>query len=461
MKMPVSVLILSLLSFSASAKNLYVDAAASNCSDSTTYDANNSSSPWCTLQRATFGADDWETAVPTQAAKAGDTVYVAAGTYNVRGSGTRYHPAFLPINSGNATDGYITFEAVGTVRLGLSSSDGPVIGSYAGRNYLKWKGFYLDEATAPYNPDTGLVAIYDVSHIVIENCIIRALPALYPDNHNGIRFNNASHSVVRGNIIYGLTGDGGSHNSAAIMLYASNDIVMENNEIFESNVGIFAKGLDNYNITIRNNLIHDVRKGIRITYAHLTQGMNYVYQNVIRDSLGEGETMGINIAENTANYVFDNNTIDNFANGIYFTNSTNQSNIHIRNNIITNTNTAINAWNANTKAFNINNNVYYNNSIWAYAGNTYSTITAWKSGINDDASADVHNPQFIDASNDNFILASGSPSVNFGSDYLDYDNDSNTGENVNAGAYISGSTYIGSPLGASIPSSPTNLRIEN
>jgi len=462
MKKSVLVLVLSLASFSATAKNLYVNNSSASCNDQTTYAANDASNPWCTLQRAASGADSWANMNTTEAAKAGDTVLVNAGSYTTAGSGSRLHPAYEPANSGNATDGFITFEAQGNVRLNTTdSAPGSVIGAYL-RNYIKWKGFTIDESTAPYRPDTGPITIFSADNVIIENCVVRASPSAIQDNHTGIRFENATNSVARGNVIHGLTGSvpetSTAHNYAGIMLYGNSDILIENNHVFDSNAGIFIKGNNNYNITVRYNLIHDTRKGIRTTYTHPTLGHSYIYQNIIRDGVGDSN-MGINIAEYSNNVTYANNTIDNFQNGIYFSNSTNQSNLIIRNNIISNTNNALNAWSVGDKAFTLDYNVYFNTNEWAFLGAIQTSITSWKSAVSDDANADLHDPQFENANNNNFRLGSGSLSNAFAIDFLDLDGDSNTTEAVNAGAYTSSSDFIGSPLSVSIPSSPTNLRV--
>ncbi|MCU0736716.1 MAG: hypothetical protein MUF20_14595, partial [Methylotetracoccus sp.] len=132
----------------ADAKVLYVDRNSGN--DATTYEANSATSPWRTIGRAAWGSTTRSSPNASQAARAGDTVIIRAGTYSTAGSGLRYDPAYNPANSGTAAQP-IVFQAEGTVTLTLSSSRGPVIGSNE-RNYITWKGFTINEANAPSTP---------------------------------------------------------------------------------------------------------------------------------------------------------------------------------------------------------------------------------------------------------------------------------------------------------------------
>jgi hypothetical protein len=113
-------------------KTLYVNGVTGN--DATTYDDNNVANPWRTIGRAAWGSTDREARNPDQAARAGDTVLVAAGTYAGPGTGTRNSPTYYAANEGTSV-APIVFRAVGTVVLTLSSGNGPVIGSL-GRNYM-------------------------------------------------------------------------------------------------------------------------------------------------------------------------------------------------------------------------------------------------------------------------------------------------------------------------------------
>lgn len=457
-------LVTALLALPATAKNLYVDAVTGN--DSVSYAANGSSSPWRTIGRAAWGSTNQSAPNAAEAARAGDVVYIAAGTYSAPATNTRHTPTYNTVNSGNATDGHITFEAQGRVVLQHSSGTGPVIGANS-RSYVRWRGFYINEANAPYHTDTGPVAIFMSNNIVIENNEVVGRPQTARDNYNGVRVEASNNITVANNRIHGFTYDPstpspGSHNAAGIMLYGNRDVTIEHNEIYNTNAAVFPKGSDNYNMVIRYNLIYACIKGVRISYSHATLGRNLVYQNVIRDGSSPtssgAETMGIDVAENTNNYTFANNTIHNVGNGVYFSNSMNQSNLVFRNNIISNANNAFNAYNASSRAFTINNQDYHSVGEWAYGGVVYYTLSAWGTATGGDAASITANPQYVDAAISNFRLGATSPARNVGIDILDLNVNGNTGDAIHLGAYITGNEQIGRLAGNTLDR-PTRVRV--
>ena len=70
---------------------LYVNGATGN--DSTTYSNNDSANPWATIGRAAWGSTDRSDPNSEEAAAAGDTVLVAAGTYNASAASGETIPA--------------------------------------------------------------------------------------------------------------------------------------------------------------------------------------------------------------------------------------------------------------------------------------------------------------------------------------------------------------------------------
>lgn len=459
------------ISLSASGKELYVDANIGD--DNVSYADNNASTPWATLRRAVFGGDSWDSRNSSQAPRAGDTVHIAAGIYYAYGSNNRAIPSFLNVNSGNATDGYITYQAEGFVDLRLSSGAGPVIGGFEtgfGSDYIKWKGFYINEATAPRLADTGPIVVFGSSHITIEDCTIIGAPSTVIDNHNGIRFEATDGSIARNNTIRSIhytvrnsSENSWHHNTAGIMLYSSRNIILEHNDIADAGVGIFPKGDYNYNITIRKNIIQNVKKGIMLMYHNAAMGQNIITQNVIKDGHSDAsvgmESIGIEFAAGAHNYIVANNTIDNFMHGIAF-NYYDQTNIVIQNNIITNTDTAFNSWNATTKFYSVNYNVYHLTNQWAHANRTYTSLSSWQSTISDDLNSITSDPLYLDAGADDFRLVGGSPATTLGVDLLDLNGNSSTTDRIPAGAFITGNEVIGRSGDAISPAAPVLLAVQ-
>jgi parallel beta-helix repeat protein len=451
-----SVVCLSLAA-AAHSKTLYVDGANGN--DSTTYAANSASAPWRTLGRALWGNASRTSSNSNEAARAGDVVMVSGGPFTAPSTNERNIPAFNPVNSGTAT-APIEIRAVGRVDLRTTGGNGPAMGSYM-RNYIHWIGhFYIDEANSTVRADTGTTVIWDSTGVVIDGCEIQARPVTYVDNHNGIRFENARQATVRNCRINGVLGASSNplhHNNAGMMLYYSSGVVIENNEISNTGAGVFPKGGDNSNVTIRYNKINNTRKGIRITYSHASTGENYAYQNVITNGQGD-ETIGIEVAENSHNWTIVNNTIYNVDNGVYLSPQVG-SDLVLGGNIISNTSTAYNAWEVSLAIPAPGRNLYFNPGIWATNGRTYSSLATWLAVALGDAGSVVANPGFTNAAGGDFTVSQSSPARNLSTDVLDLDRDGSRSDTITAGAYLTGTEIIGLNTGP-IPNPPTALAVQ-
>src|SRR3990167_70930 len=165
-------------------KALYVNNSGSPaCSDATTYANNSQANPWCSLLRATWGnTTRTGPSTPSQAAVAGDTVYITAGTYisTVSNLNSRYDALYNPTNSGTV-NGPITFQASGTVTLQGPDIYAPIIGAN-GKNYIHWTGpFYIDEANILTHPDTGPVVLWDNIGSGVDGATIHGAGATWAD----------------------------------------------------------------------------------------------------------------------------------------------------------------------------------------------------------------------------------------------------------------------------------------
>lgn len=446
-----------ILVFSADveAKILYVDQATGN--DSVSYEVNSSATPWRTIGRAAWGSASRSEPNSSQAARAGDTVIVRAGTYNTASSGSgRWNVAYNPANNGTSGNP-ITFRAEGLVTLQSTTAQGPVIGS-DGKNYIIWDGFYIDEAGVNTTPDTGPVVVFNAAHVHLLNLEIKGKDPMWQDNHNGIRLEMANYTVIRNCKIYDVAERGYGQNAAAIMMYDSNDSIIENNELYHCGVGVFVKGIhtgltQDRNI-IRKNLIHDMgHSGVRLLGSRYAR----VYQNIIHSS-SSGVYVGF---FNPTGDRIVNNTMVNNTNGI-ISQGTAMVDVGFYNNIVVGGNFFLYYWEQatpSTQDIAYNYNLYYNNSIHARynsEGTPVLTIDfpTWKSTWRKDINGINSNPQFVNPAQNNFRLQSGSPALTLGVDILNLSGRGTTAI-IPAGAYITGDEVIG-PTGGGAPPSPSS-----
>jgi hypothetical protein len=480
-----SILVLTIIisvSVPLSAKTLYVNNSGSpSCSDSTSYANNSASTPWCSVGRAAWGNASKTSANASQAAQAGDMVLVTAGTYSTSGPNSRFNPAYNPVNSGSSGNP-ITFEAVGTVKLTLSSSVGPTIGAY-GKDYIVWKGFTINEANAISTSDTGPVVFWSSHNSQVLNCIITGRGNIARgDNYNGIRIEDSQYITVKNNRISNF-GPTEGHNSACIMTYTSGGLLVENNDIYGCGSAVFLKantwpaypdgnGHRTWN-TIRNNYIHDAPGGVNIHRSHETDQLQKVTQNIFYNITGdegavklfvfgdvESDPNNVKVVNNTivdSLYAFNvGNTITSPSNNIFWNNIVYKSSSAgsvVRMSWADNTYNGINPGKADFK-----HNLYYN-SPYQLTGESVSSlsIATWKATYGQDSSspaASTSDPLFVSLATGNYKLQASSPARALGVDILDLNNNGQTNDLIPAGAYITGNEVIGHTSGESTTLEP-------
>jgi len=466
-----------LVPMTGEAKDLYVDGTSGN--DSVSYDNNSASNPWRTIGRAAWGSSDRAARNASQAARAGDVVLVAAGTYAVAGTGSRNEIAYLTANEG-APGNPIVFRAVGTVSLVLSSGDGPQIGSYD-RDYITWDGFAIHEATAPSRPDTGPVTVYGCTGCVLQNLDINGNGSANnrQDNHNGIRVEGSRNITVRNNRITNVHSGGNSNNGACVMTYAIGAAIFENNDLSYCGSGIFIKGGPNTatsldTVIIRYNYLHDIGRpggsGSALVFhagaANPPERPILVYQNIVYNVLDESAVRiwpfdNNNSLNTPRNVKVFNNTFVNARSGMWLSDQPIASaGILFQNNIVTARSTVIeyNTSNPNDQAvFTSNRNVSANSTWGIVPIDLRRPLAAWQSATGQDANSVAADPGFVSAGD--LRLAPGSPARTAGRAL--YGVGGATGTVIPAGAYITGNEVIGrtgAPL-PSLPSAPRNLRI--
>lgn len=470
---------------SAEAKMLYVNGGTGN--DTLSYAANSASTPWRTIGRAAWGSVNRTSPNSTEAARAGDTVFISAGTYATAGTDTRYEIAYNPINSG-ASGNPITFEAQGTVILTLSSSRGPVIGSYR-KNYITWKGFTINEANAPSHADTGSVVFSDSTGSVAENLTLNGNgdPG-YGDNHPGIRIDYSVGITARNNVIHNYRTSGVNQaNGAGIQVYESKGVTIEHNELYDSGSGIFFKQIgitaapsDTQDI-VRYNLIHDVSHGIiQHRHAHSASTAYFlVYQNIVRNAGLGGITIWGFEGDGPSNGRFVNNTISNCVNGIYLKGGyiTDNWNHLLQNNLITaSANYAIlNESTGGDVSFELDRAMFARNWYWGFStflisnsgSRTLAQFQSTFAGQEANGTSGI-NPIYVDSARNDFHLLAGSQALTAGRAV--YSIGGSNGATIPVGAYITGNEVIGltsqaasseppPPSSSTPPNPPSNIRI--
>ena len=448
----VTCLIFALSTYPVFAKSLYVN--GSTGSDSTTYAQNDADHPWLTLGRACWGHTNRASYNSSEAAQAGDTVYIAAGTYSAAGQVARWEPAFEPINQGTSGNP-ITFEAVGTVTLTLSSGTGPVFGcgegwDAGGRSYVTWDGFTSDENDHDvYAGEPFLAVAYGSDYVVFQNCIFygKNLPE-DERNHSAIRFEGATNCEVSNCYFSGFTGTGENH--ADLYFYNNDDILCEHNEHTAGNAAIWVKGPTNERIIFRYNLVHDTAG-----YAAVRFGPGSIdgriYQNILYN-VGVGLENEDHATESYGNYWVNNTVVTSSWMGMRL-----QGQVHpgyFYNNIIVDSGDAmgggaVGSTSQESPTVNVfEHNLYYDyNYFWYDQGSPGNrTFTYWQETWERDtvspAGQDA-DPVFVDQENHNYHLDTGSPALTMGVDVLDFDGDENTTEIIPAGAYVTGDETIG------------------
>ena len=416
--------------------------------------------PWYTIKKA------------TTILIAGDTVLVKGGTYELEGTNTRYIPALNPVNSGTIGNP-IVFKTYcnDTVNLVQHDFGGPLIGSL-GRSFIVWDGFTVHECTT-YEGFTetehNIVVLWNSFNCVIKNCeVIGVYNTLTSDNHIGIRIENSVDPKIQNCKIHDVQNEvahehaGGIDNWRPGTLWVEN-LIVENCEIYNCGTGISNHEGGTNNI-YRNNYIHDcTARG----FGFSTQGGTFttngkVYQNLLVD-VGL-EPIYFNPAGELTDFEVFNNTIVTYnASAVGEISFAGCPNIKLWNNIIVQAGSHENILSERHGSTSNISYLDYNSydidgvfvlHLYATTQIIYSNFFEWTSLTGHDVNSIIGNPLFVNADEKDFRLQSDSPCLLAGIDLQDYNNNGDSNESINMGAFINDTDIIGTypyPLGPECP----------
>ena len=386
---------------------------------------------------------------------------MCSGTYAAAlSTGTgRYDVLYNPVNSGTS-GGAIVFVADGAVAVQAPAWGGPVIGA-SSRDHVRWTGpFLVDEAAILTAPDTGPVVFVNTTGSGVDGATIHGSGALWADNHVGVRFDSCNQCFVRNTRIDNFKSlqTATSRNGSGVMLYDSDDTLIEHNDISNCGSGIYIKAVfltsSQDRTVVRFNAIHDVlAQGLIM--QHTTDGR--VYQNVIRDNpigiLFSGDDRP---GHHPRNGIVANNTLDGNSTGVLYNGV--RENLRFWNNIITNSATAHYSDGATPGNVRIEHNDYggITGHFARFRGVGY-TFSDWRDAFSHDDAAPAsitRDPLYANGPSDDFRLCAGprtpvracsrtSPAWTLGIDLLDLDGDTSTSDTVPAGAYVTGNESVG------------------
>lgn len=502
--------LLALWAASAEAADLCVKSGGndSTAKASLSYVAGNEagSTCWATLGRAVWGNASRSSPNASEAAAAGDTVYIFGGTYNSSVSlGGREFTVYNTANDGTSGNP-IVFRCMGVCTLTAPTAEAVLLGQ--GDNYIEWRadiasGYYFDVPVCSESPtssdcpasgvataqaDYPPIACVGATGLVIEGFHITGVqPITYLENWNGLRAEACQSSTFRNVRIRDITYiSGGNHNRSCITIYHSSNNLFEHIDCQNTSSGFFFKDSatsspQTVGNTLRYSVFDDV--GECFVWSLLNpasnSGANYLYQNVCKNSTYAVRFVGDN-DDGSHSDVIANNLFYNMSMiGIGWAQTSGVSGTRIYNNIFLNTATAIGAdasvtWPVDT-VIDLEHNVYYGYSTF-YTGSdgnrTFASFNSTYSTAHDDTpTAIITDPLVVDVVNGDYRLCTGSgtpaagcsgasPAAALGVDVLDLDGDASTTDNIPAGVYVTGSEVIGLNVsggggGATAPEAPT------
>lgn len=329
-------------------------------------------------------------------------------------------------------------------------------GSSAGFFFTNGDNNIVRNVIGRRNFGSGILFSTDSDNNLIED-------SSFPDNSRdfggGIRVEtNSDNNIIENNQVSGLGGNGinirGGNGPVTGTIIRNNLLY----DLFDS--GIYLHGINSINAVsnsqIYGNLIYNVNEivlpgviaGGNGIHLGVGPSNNLIYNNIIYDV----KSHGISLREGANNNQIYNNTIYNVGlkgsgSGLnVFSSSTIGSSGNIlRNNLVHSATTVpVNVDTASVNAGGnvLNNNLYYNpgDDVGTWAGVTYSTLSAYRTGSGQEANSINANPNFTNIAAQNFTLLATSPAINAGATIgavtVDYVNQARpSGASYDIGAY--------------------------
>ena len=133
-----------------------------------------------------------------------------------------------------------------------SASAGSAIGCIT-NNGVTWRGFTIDDSSNPQFAADGVVNIQSADYCTFERLTIigRHEPTLDGDQYCAIFWSDAGNIIIRNNRMYGFGGgstgasvDDADENATAVTGYfRSENILIEQNEVYYNGAGFYLKGI--------------------------------------------------------------------------------------------------------------------------------------------------------------------------------------------------------------------------
>jgi len=454
---------------------------------------------WRTPQRATWGASNVDTgndstAIPSEAVQAGETVLVHPGVYQMQrfpSDHRRRVPSVRCANNGTPEapiivkamyDAPLVDEEEWSIleHLPVEGADvdglgGPMLGATGlstgdgrGREWIVFRGFYIDEENAPAHRDGGVLGVWTSHHIAFRYNLIKSMTTPLYGNNRALTWIDGSQYIWIQNNMYPdhRTGGFNAGNSPCIEAYFTNNMMIEHNEVLVSEGAPYnIKGGDNSGIVVRRNKFIDTHVPAVHGIIVASDGGLKCYQNIwiggndpgVRHHTYNTFTGGSNCD------VFNNifyNTVSNFNGPVisytgqeWFNGSENQVNNRFYNNIFANIQSGyIVGGDALDEAIFVEkNNLFEHNTYYnfhpnglARFGGTVRNTSYWTNTLNKDTvspSISTLDPMFMNPGENDFRLMLESPSLNAGRDIIGLWG--SVGSSVNRGPYLTGNETIG------------------